>query len=207
MTAKYVKASIFPLQSQLAYDVFRSLKQNENLKYYYSENDSDCSLLELQAFNDLDDITASITNTDNAKEKLLTLLSGDIKSELLTLIDDPLNLNGDSLPYADIIQMRHIEVLPIIYNNYRKWRDQTIFEVVRTHKSIIKSFGAYHSLISSSPGVTFIAATDEHNLQQFDDVFTNQNYKDILVQAGDNFIIGGTKDGLTTKYYQSINKY
>ena len=207
MTAKFVKVSIFPLQHQVVYDIFHTFSVNEKVKYFYSENESGCDFLELQALDDLSDIDMAISNTEYTKKRLLMLLSGDVQSELLTLIDDPLNLDSQTLPDSEIIQLRHIEVLPIIYNNYRQWRNNTIFEVVRNHKDIIKSFGAYHSVISDYPGVTFIAATDEQHLPEFDEAFTNEHYKEILVQAGNNYIIGGTDKGLDTKYYRTIKLY
>ncbi|MEU9009331.1 hypothetical protein AB0D12_05995 [Streptomyces sp. NPDC048479] len=86
-----------------------------------------------------------------------------------------------------------------MHDAYREWRDRTIFDVVRTHDEV-EVFLAYHSLLSTEPGVLFVSGFSvEPDVYQA--VFTSPRYQDIVKQAGDTYI---TDRGLYTRIYARV---
>lgn len=83
-------------------------------------------------------------------------LQGDFHRHLLRFVEAPKNIS-EPLPKTPFIQMRHVEVRPAVYHDYLAWRDRTIFDVVRNAPEV-EAFLAYHSVISSEPGVMFVSA-------------------------------------------------
>ena len=75
-------------------------------------------------------------------------------------------------------------------------------EVVRNNSTTIESFDAYHSLISQIPGVMFISCFNG-SVETYLKPFTDDNYKNIVTQAGDSYITGGN-EGLYTKIYKKL---
>ncbi|MBK5933703.1 hypothetical protein C8N32_11412 [Rhodovulum imhoffii] len=124
-------------------------------------------------------------------------LAGDVRRELLSYVEAPKPCAG-VLPDTPYIQLRHVEVKPEQQAAYRTWRDETIFEVVRGHDAA-EVFLAYHSVISSQPGVMFVAGFSSAP-EDYTSAFTSEHYAEIVRQAGDTYITGGT-DGLYTKIY------
>lgn len=70
--------------------------------------------------------------------------------------------------------------------------------------SEVETFLAYHSLISSEPGVMFVSGFSG-SLAAYSAVFGSPAYQDIVRQAGNRFITGGER-GLYTKLYQDISQ-
>jgi len=124
-------------------------------------------------------------------------LSGDIRREILDFVEAPKSCAGP-LPETPYLQLRHVEVKPEEYFAYRSWRDETIFDVVRTAPEV-EVFLAYHSLISTQPGVMFLSGFSV-DPETYGAVFASERYRDIVQQAGDQYITGGTA-GLYTKVY------
>jgi len=75
-------------------------------------------------------------------------LSSDIRRELLEFIESP-KPSSNLIPDTPYIQLRHIEVKPDMMSQYRQWRENTIFDVVRISEEI-SEFSAYHSIISGN---------------------------------------------------------
>lgn len=131
---------------------------------------------------------------------LADVLSADIRRELLKFVESPVVSKKD-LPKTKYIQLRHVEVQAHNYQQYRQWRDETIFNVVRDNSDKIESFEAFHSLISGVPGVMFISAFNGDK-EAYTEAFTNARYQEIIQQAGDNYITGGN-EGLYTRIYRA----
>jgi hypothetical protein len=106
-----------------------------------------------------------------------------------------------ALPHTDYLQLRHVEVRPPMYRAYRQWREETIFDVVRGSDDI-EVFLAYHSVLSTEPGVMFLSGF-ECAPEQYQRTFTSERYQQIVRQAGDNYITGGER-GLYTRIYRRI---
>lgn len=156
-------------------------------------------VIELRALNDsltLADLATGVTRADDCA--IADLLVADIRREILDFVEAPKNCT-DILPKTRYIQLRHVEVKPSMMLAYRKWRDATIFEVVRTHDPAL-IFLAYHSLVSGTPGVMFVAGFD-CDIDAYTSAFTDDRYREIVQQAGDTYITGGA-EGLYTEIYQ-----
>jgi hypothetical protein len=125
---------------------------------------------------------------------------GDVRRQVLEFVEAP-KPTATPLPQTPYVQLRHVEVRPPVYDRYRTWRDRTIFSVVR-RSAEVDVFLAYHSLLSSEPGVMFVAGfTCEP--EKYLGVFQSPEYQEIVRQAGDEYITGGER-GLYTKVFARV---
>jgi hypothetical protein len=125
----------------------------------------------------------------------------DFRRQLLEFVEAPKD-TADLLPQTQYVQLRYIEVKPKEYTAYREWREKTIFEVVRRAEPVV-AFLAYHTLLSTRPGVMFVTGFDCEPAE-YQTVFTSAEYQDIVQQAGDRFIVGG-ESGLYTRVYRRVD--
>lgn len=155
------------------------------------------SLLELAAFDTWPDV-ASLTSDRTAQwDALKGFAAGDFRREVLERVEEPKPTSG-LLPDAQHLQMRYVEVRPPVYDAYRQWREETIFDVVRSAPEV-STFSAYHTAFSTRPGVMFLAGFDG-NVKDYRAVFNSKRYQDIVQAAGDNYITGGNQ-GLATRIF------
>ncbi|MBE3008768.1 hypothetical protein IL992_06140 [Microbispora sp. NEAU-D428] len=130
--------------------------------------------------------------------ELAPLLTGDVRRQALRFVGAP-KPAAEQLPDTRYVQLRHVEVRPPVYEEYLAWREGTIFAEV--HKSPkIETFLAYHSLVSTEPGVMFVSGFScppEEYLQ----VFTSERYAEIGRQAHPRFV---TDEGLYTRLYERL---
>ncbi|WLS79018.1 hypothetical protein Q3V30_00415 [Erwinia pyri] len=200
MSSNYVLVSRFPLKNKFSTEDFSALKNSENTRYYFCEEQGFNELLELRSFKDIKEISWAEEEMASMFHRFSEVIAADIRRELLKFVESPID-NEKNLPETAYIQLRHVEVPSHNYQKYRQWRDETIFNVVRENKDKIKSFEAFHSLISGVPGVMFISSFDG-NKEEYKEAFTNARYQEIIKQAGDNFITGGN-EGLYTRIYRA----
>lgn len=156
-------------------------------------------VIEIRALKDsltLINLVTEAPQVDNSQ--IAGLLVADVRREILDFVEAPKDC-ADLLPRTRYIQLRHVEVKPSMMSAYRAWRDETIFEVVRAHDPAAV-FLAYHSLISGVPGVMFLAGFDT-DIATYTTAFTDDRYREIVQQAGDTYITGGT-EGLYTEVYE-----
>ncbi|EJE9730181.1 TPA: hypothetical protein ACWV6T_005228 [Salmonella enterica subsp. enterica serovar Muenchen] len=202
MSAKYVLITRFPLKNHTDTEQFKALQNSADKKYFLSDEPGINELLELRAFDNIAAIVPYEAELETAFHTFAKHLAGDVRRELVKFVEAPID-SANPLPETEYIQLRHVEVPAENYNQYRHWREETIFNVVRDNKDKITSFGAYHSLISGQPGVMFISAfTGDKDAYRA--AFTNERYQTIIQQAGDNYITGGN-EGLYTRFYRSIS--
>lgn len=126
----------------------------------------------------------------------------DFARQFLQFVEAPKPAAG-ALPDTRYVQMRHVEVVPRVYREYRAWREATIFDVVRTSPEV-KSFQAFHSLASTEPGVMFVSGFDAEPAKYLES-FTDPRYQEIVRQAGDTYITGG-ENGLYTRIYERVTQ-
>ncbi|MDQ8701132.1 hypothetical protein RCO28_01345 [Streptomyces sp. LHD-70] len=160
------------------------------------------SLLEFTVLPSVADVEALRTDWQRQFDQLAPFAEGDFARELLEFIEAP-KPTDLALPQTRYVQMRHVEVKPGQYQAYRAWREETIFDVVRGHDDAAV-FLAYHSLLSSAPGVMFVSGFDCPP-EQYNTAFTSPRYQEIVQQAGDRYITGGDR-GLYTKFYERVEK-
>jgi hypothetical protein len=125
---------------------------------------------------------------------------GDFRRQILQFVEAPKPAAG-ALPDTRYVQMRHVEVVPRVYRAYRAWREETIFDVVRTSDEV-ESFQAFHSLASTEPGVMFVSGFNA-DPAKYMEAFTSPRYQQIVREAGDTYITGGDH-GLYTRIYERI---
>lgn len=200
MSSNYVLVSRFPLKNTVSVDAFSSLKSTESTRYYFCEEQGVNELLELRSFNDIKELSWVEEEIGSMFYQFADVISADIRRELLKFVESPID-SKKNLPETQYIQLRHVEVPAHNYQQYRQWRDETIFNVVRDNKDKIESFEAFHSLISGVPGVMFISAFNGDK-ETYKEAFTNACYQEIIQQAGDNYITGGN-EGLYTRIYRA----
>lgn len=152
------------------------------------------ALPETLTLTDLSAVAPMVGNSEIAE-----LLVADVRREILDYIEAPKGCD-DLIPQTRYIQLRHVEVRPAMMAAYRKWREETIFDVVRGNDAA-EIFLAYHSVVSGIPGVMFVAGFDGP-IETYNADFTSERYRDIVQQAGDTYITGGT-DGLYTEFYEA----
>lgn len=162
------------------------------------DDDEVVTLVPLEAKTALDGLRHSLS--EDAAE-FAEFLSGDIRREIVSFVEAPKSCNGP-LPDTPYIQLRHVEVKPEQYAAYRDWRDATIFDVVRNADEV-ENFLAYHSVVSGQPGVMFVSGFSVAP-DTYGEVFASERYQDIVRQAGDRYITGGT-GGLYTRIYADMS--
>lgn len=197
MATHFLLASRFALKPGMTKSFLNEIHQDGTRRVFISIDQTEA--LELRSLNDnislhqLEDILQSESGT------FAPYLTGDVRRELLTFVEAPKDCDS-LLPDTPYVQLRHVEVKPDQMGAYRKWREETIFEVVRGHDAA-EIFLAYHSVVSGQPGVMFIAGFST-SPDVYTAAFTSERYAEIVRQAGDTYITGGT-EGLYTKIYQT----
>ncbi len=196
MAAAVILLSRFPLAPSAEQRALLGLLQDQpGLRYLLSLDGQE--LLQLRGYESVAHFAAASEALVADLHRFTPHVRGDVRRELLTFVEAPKPCEG-ALPDDDFLQLRHIEVPPQRLAEYRRWRETTIFEVVR-HSAPIETFLAYHSLVSGQPGVMFLSgfSCDRHDYLS---VFGTERYKEIVRQAGDQYIAGGA-DGLYTSLY------
>ncbi len=158
----------------------------------------DDNVLEITPVTDLAELGALNAVWQKLWESVSEDLVSDFRRQLLEFVEAPKDV-ADPLPQTPYVQLRHIEVKPREYTAYREWRESTIFDVVRRAEQV-KAFLAYHSLLSTEPGVMFVSGF-ECEPEEYQKVFTSPEYQQIVQQAGDRYIVGG-ESGLYTRVYK-----
>lgn len=158
-------------------------------------------VVELLAFDDYDALgeylqAEQLERDANALRKLMT---HDVRREILTM-HTPVKPSATYLPTSEKFQQRYIEVPGMVLPEYFQWRIKTIFAHVLKREDV-HSFLAYHSLVSSTPGVYFFVEFDS-SYESLMSGFTSPEYQEIIRQA-DQFIVGGNVN-LSTKGFERI---
>lgn len=189
-------------KSQEVIKKWRSITPAEELvqRVFYKSTDDE-KILEIVALESLDITRSLLSYFDMVMETVRDSLKSDFRRQLLSFVEAPKNTDK-LVPSTQFLQLRHVEVLPSMYKAYRRWRDETIFDVVR-NAEVVELFLAYHSTISTEPGVIFLSGFNG-DVDAYMKVFNSERYKDIVQQAGNQYITGGEK-GLYTRLYQLVS--
>lgn len=196
MSTQFLMISRFPVKSGASRD-FSSVLSEVKSRRTYSSIEGD----EVMVLHALDaDITLAELDDEFSKDlkDQARYLAGDVSREVLKFVEAPKAID-DLLPDTPYVQLRHVEVKPEAMAAYRKWRDETIFDVVRNAEEV-ETFLAYHSVVSGQPGVMFVSGFSTPP-DTYADVFASERYQSIVQEAGDKYITGGT-NGLYTKIYE-----
>ena len=196
MAANLILTSRFPLLPNAGKLLAAGLVDDVHTRYLFDLEQQE--LLQLRSYDSVAQFAAGTDQLNADIERFASHMSADVKRELLTYVEAPKPCVAP-LPTTDYVQLRHVEVPPARQADYRAWREQTIFQVVRDNAEV-EVFLAYHSLVSSQPGVMFFSGFSGP-LPAYKAVFENDHYREIVRQAGDQYITGGP-GGLYTRIYQ-----
>ncbi|RRR99526.1 hypothetical protein [Glycomyces terrestris] len=158
------------------------------------------TLLELRVLDGLDAIEATAPDADPLWTAVGPYAAGDFRRQVVRFVEAPKE-PGTDLPQTPYVQLRYVEVKPPAYEAYRAWREETIFAVVRESEQV-ESFSAYHTAVSTQPGVLFVSGFS-CPVEEYLAPFTDTRYKEIVAQAGDRYITGGP-GGLYTRCYERV---
>ena len=165
----------------------------------YTTHD-ESAVLELSALPHIASVAALHDHWKAAWAQLSPHLASDFRRQVLEFVEAPKDCM-EPLPATPWLQLRHVEVPPAAHGDYLAWRERTIFDVV-LNASEVEVFLAYHSVISTEPGVMFLSGFSL-DMQAYGAVFSSPRYQQIIREAGAQFITGGNK-GLYTKIYRRI---
>ncbi len=195
MNTPYLLISRFPVHPGTATALIEELQDTPDARVFEAMDGEE--VLELRMLPAKQSLAVLSGNLNLHVSTLAPYLAGDIRRELLEFVEAP-KPTASLLPETPFVQLRHVEVRPNQMQAYRDWRDRTIFDVVRNHDEV-EVFLAYHSVISGQPGVMFVSGFSG-SIEAYDAVFTSERYRQIVKQAGDQYITGGS-EGLYTKIY------
>lgn len=205
MPAKYILISqvdVLPGKLKQIIDICHANLKEEKEAYsiYIPYEDNSNSLLILTA---LDESLNYLTNINNKKHVQFDInLSGNLTSDWKLQVlkyEETVKVLENDLPTSPFLQLRHIEVPLNVYPKYLEWRKSTIFKHV-LQQTKIDYFLSYHSLISTEPGVMFFSGFSCHPIE-YQQIFNNPKYAEIVKEAGNQFITGGER-GLYTSIYK-----
>lgn len=165
----------------------------------YESLDGD-TVLELCALDNLSVATSLDAWRALAWDTLGADLASDFRQQLLSFVEAPKD-TPHALPITPYVQLRHVEVPPDRFLDYRAWRERTIFDVVRNAPEV-EVFLAYHSVLSTEPGVMFVSGFSGP-VDAYSAVFSSDRYQGIVREAGDQYITGGDR-GLYTRIYRRV---
>ena len=205
--ARYVLQSTYITTREHITDLVSALKTSSEdrdgagMEYVGYISDNNDQVIELIGFSSWNDIGQFLLDrgTQQHEDAVRRKMTHDVRREVLQLHTD-VKPGMSVIPGAAKLQVRYIEVPGMVLDEYFEWRTGTIFAHV-IKRADIHSFRAYHSLASSTPGVTFFVEYEG----EYDDLmagFGTPEYKDIIRQA-DRFIVGGNIN-LSTQGYTRI---
>jgi hypothetical protein len=195
MSASLILISRFSLAPLSVETIRPGLIDSPTVRYLISADRQE--LLQLRAYDSIGAFAQSADDLASDRQRFAPVMTGDVRRELLQYVEAP-KPAATPLPQDDHLQLRHVEVPPQREAAYRAWREETIFQVVR-ESPLVQTFLAYHSIISGQPGVMFLSGFTG-DPQKYLSVFSSERYQEIVRQAGDRYITGGT-DGLYTRLY------
>ncbi|PTW62034.1 hypothetical protein C8N35_10166 [Breoghania corrubedonensis] len=145
-------------------------------------------VMELTAFESLDTLGGVLAERADAERAAVANLAGEWRHEILAHVEDLVPGEG-AITAAPMVEMRHIEVPPPLYSEYRAWRERTIYADLRERPEI-DDFRSYQSVMSTRPGVMFVVGFSV-NPAIYRGAYQTPSYTDILKQAGQRYIAGG----------------
>ncbi|RCV88365.1 hypothetical protein [Billgrantia montanilacus] len=198
MPSQILLISRYSVKPGQAETLATTLGESEVSRIFVSLDEAE--VVELRALEAKLELSALTATTMPVAQNVAEHLVGDVRRELLDFVEAPKDI-ATLLPATPYIQLRHVEVKPEAMDGYRQWREETIFDVVRSADEV-QVFLAYHSVVSGQPGVMFVSGFSA-DPESYNAVFASDRYREIVQQAGDRYITGGS-DGLYTKIYRAL---
>lgn len=168
----------------------------ESVLYKAIKKNSLVLLYKIEQFNQAQGFIESIAFNQFIDE-ISEFMDSDLHQEIVALVKQ-VAPRDNLLPTTPYMQLRHIEVPLSGIEDYLDWREKTIFDFVSRNDKVT-SFVAFHSLLSSTPGVLFVTEF-EGDPDEYRDSFLTPEYQQIIKEAGHDHI----KGGLNTYEYSKV---
>lgn len=187
-------------ESQVAKQWNNVYQNSGNRKLYRKRGKSD--FLELLLLDSPASFEAELNNDlrHTFNQAIKPLMRTDWRQEILSL-KDVVVTNEQPLPDTKYLQLRYIEVPLSVYDEYFQWRKRTIFDYVKKFPQI-DYFTAYHSILSTKPGVMFLSGFSG-DVDQYMSIFNADQFQRISNEAKAKYIYGGDQ-GLSLTMYEKI---
>lgn len=206
MASKYIFVSEILVNSdraEIAWDIWRNSSIDSmpegSIRQCYRGEEEPNRFLEMIAFESIADIEQLIGLKDSfSSSQLPPLMVSDWHQQIFEIVD-AVKPCKELLPETNKLQLRYIEVPLSVHADYLQWREDTIFEVVRNAPAI-ECFLAYHTLLSTQPGVMFFSGFEGDTYKYMQEIFKTPKYNKIVQEAGSKYIAGG-ENGLYTRVY------
>lgn len=141
----------------------------------------------VQSFNEIQKIIESI-EFDQFSKEIAPYMNSDFHQGVYGLVDVVLPRES-FLPTTKYMQLRSIEVPLSGIDSYLQWRKDRIYKFVEKNDKVT-SFLAFHSVLSTTPGVLFVTEY-EGNPEEYRRSFLTPEYQQIIREAGHDHIRGG----------------
>lgn len=168
----------------------------ESVLYKAIKKNSLVLLYEIEQFNQAQGFIESVAFNQFVDE-ISEFMDSDLHQEIVALVKQ-VAPRDTLLPTTPYMQLRHIEVPLSGIEDYLDWRERTIFDFVGRNDKVT-SFVAFHSLLSSTPGVLFVTEF-EGDPDEYRNSFLTPEYQQIIKVAGHDHI----KGGLNTFEYSKV---
>lgn len=170
---------------------------NESVLYKAIKKNTLVLLYKVEDFNGAQKFIESI-EFNHFIDDVAEYLNSDLHQEIVALVKH-VEPRENLLPTSEFMQLRHIEVPLSGIESYLDWREETIFDYVRRNDKV-KSFVAFHSLLSTTPGVLFVTEFED-DPDEYRESFLTPEYQKIIKEAGHDHI----KGGLNTFEYKRVD--
>lgn len=127
-------------------------------------------------------------------------MASDFHQAVVGLVEDVIH-RDTLIPQTDYMQLRYIEVPLSDIDSYLLWRKRRIFAYVQQNDKV-ESFLAFHSVLSSTPGVLFVTEV-RGDIDEYRESFLTPAYREIIQEAGHDHIKDG-EGGLKTTEYKRV---
>ncbi|MGM0111235.1 hypothetical protein IGI52_001553 [Enterococcus sp. DIV0187] len=168
---------------------------NDSVLYQAIKKNTLVLLYKIEQFNDAQRFLES-PEFNRFVNGISEFMGSDFHQEIVALVKQ-VAPRDNLLPTSSFMQLRHIEVPLSGIEDYLDWREKTIFDFVGRNNKV-KSFVAFHSLLSSTPGVLFVTEF-EGDPDEYRNSFLTPEYQKIIKEAGHDHIKGGLN---TYEYYK-----
>lgn len=190
----------FPGRENQIIDIWNSSEAKvilgESVLYKAIKKNSLVLLYKVEKFNEAQGFIESIAFNQFIDE-ISEFMDSDLHQEIVALVKQ-VSPRDNLLPTTPYMQLRHIEVPLSGIEDYLDWREKTIFDFVGRNDKVT-SFVAFHSLLSSTPGVLFVTEF-EGDPDEYRNSFLTPEYQQIIKEAGHDHI----KGGLNTYEYSKV---
>ena len=157
-------------------------------------------IVELIALDGFAALPAVLAARDRFATEVAPWLASDWHAQLLAHAED-LTPGPERLPRSPGLELRHIEVPLRVHAEYLTWRRATLFPEVAGRPEI-DEFTAYHSVLSTRPGVTFVVGFSAEPAAYLA-LYQTAAYREVLRQAGSRYIAGGL-GALHTELFERV---